>query len=74
MIKNRYTFICERVDDDNYIEESRIEVRNNDLTYLPDVLNEFEQFIRGCGFHAKGNLIFVADDERIENVDISRFR
>jgi hypothetical protein len=51
MIKNRYTFTCERIDDDNYNEESHIEVRHNDLTYLPDVVIAFEEFLKGTGFH-----------------------
>jgi hypothetical protein len=51
MIKNTYTFTCERIDTENYNEESRIEVRHNDLTYLPNVVIAFEEFLKGAGFH-----------------------
>lgn len=63
MIKNKYTFICERVDDDNYNEEGRIELRENDLTYLPDVISAFEQFLRGAGFYFEGHLEVINDKE-----------
>ena len=29
--------------------------------YLPDILQEFEMFLRGAGFHFGGNLDFVED-------------
>ena len=63
MIKNRYIFICERTDEDNYIEEGRIELRENDLTYLPDVLSSFEQFLRGAGFYFDGHVGIINDKE-----------
>jgi len=62
MIKNRYTFICERVDNENYEEESRIEVRHNDLVYLTDVVTAFEEFLRGAGFY-HGTKIVLKDNE-----------
>lgn len=30
--------------------------------YLPDVLQHFEMFLRGSGFHPTGTLDFVQDD------------
>jgi hypothetical protein len=64
MIKNRYTFTLTRVDEENYDEESRIEMTNNDLIYLPDVIKEFEHFLRGCGFYFDGSLEIVGDKDR----------
>lgn len=63
MIKNKYTFTCERVDEENYTEESCIEVRHNDLTYLPNIVIAFEEFLRGAGFYFEGHLEFVNDKE-----------
>jgi hypothetical protein len=31
--------------------------------YLDDIIQNFESFLRGCGFHFKGNLQIVSDDE-----------
>ena len=30
---------------------------------LPDILEDFEQFLRGCGFGFKGRLDFVEEDK-----------
>lgn len=30
---------------------------------LPDILEQFEMFLRGSGFHFSGNLDFVSDEE-----------
>jgi len=31
--------------------------------YLPDILEHFEMFLHGSGFHFSGNLDFVSDEE-----------
>jgi hypothetical protein len=31
--------------------------------YLPDILEQFEMFLRGSGFHFSGTLDFVSDEE-----------
>jgi hypothetical protein len=31
--------------------------------YLDDIIQNFESFLKGCGFHFKGNLQIVNDDE-----------
>jgi hypothetical protein len=31
--------------------------------YLPDILQHFEMFLRGSGFHPTGTLDFVQDEE-----------
>jgi hypothetical protein len=31
--------------------------------YLPDILQHFEMFLRGSGFHPTGTLDFVHDEE-----------
>jgi len=31
--------------------------------YLPDILQHFEMFLRGSGFHPTGTLDFVQDDD-----------
>ncbi len=32
-----------------------------DSVYLPDVISNFGEFLRGCGFYFKGNLEIVDD-------------
>ena len=38
-----------------------------DADYLPDILQHFEMFLRGSGFHASGTLDFVGEDEYFED-------
>ena len=36
--------------------------------YLYDVIENFEMFLRGCGFHFNGHLDFVQEDEEFEDM------
>lgn len=54
---SRFTFICE----DDYTS-SKTTVEFDGVT-LSDVLPEFERFLRGAGFHFKGILDFIDEDE-----------
>jgi hypothetical protein len=38
-----------------------------DAEYLPDILQHFEMFLRGSGFHPSGTLDFVGEDEYFED-------
>jgi hypothetical protein len=38
-----------------------------DAEYLPDILQHFEMFLRGSGFHPSGTLDFVNEDEYFED-------
>jgi hypothetical protein len=35
--------------------------------YLPDILQHFEMFLRGCGYHPSGTLDFVEDESEEEH-------
>jgi hypothetical protein len=43
--------------------EASITTKEFDAEYLYEVLEEFENFLRGCGYVFKGQLDFVEDDE-----------
>jgi hypothetical protein len=34
-----------------------------DREFLPDVIEQFQMFLRGCGYYFKGELQFVTEDE-----------
>jgi hypothetical protein len=38
-----------------------------DAEFLPDILQHFEMFLRGSGFHPSGTLDFVEEDEYFED-------
>ena len=49
-------------------EDGRAVVSNNvqfEAIYLDDVVQQFETFLRGSGFHFKGSLQIVRDDENV---------
>jgi hypothetical protein len=41
---------------------SRTTIVQTDAHVLPEVLEEFQAFLRGCGYYFDGNLEFVNDD------------
>ena len=59
---SKFTFIKEP-DPDNWMEEgdSTLTVTFSKIT-LEDIVSEFENFLRGSGFHFEGRLDFVSDD------------
>jgi hypothetical protein len=60
---SRYTFICEHTnifDEDNVTSKLTSEFRADDLN---SVLEEFESFLRGAGFHFDGVLDVVKPEE-----------
>ena len=42
-----------------------------DAEFLPDILQHFEMFLRGSGFHPSGTLDFVGEDEYFEDCPAS---
>jgi hypothetical protein len=60
----RFTFIKEP--DDTYFEEGQANFGMEfEAQTLPDILTNFEDFLRGCGFRFDGVLDFVDDEERV---------
>lgn len=49
-------FECENEEGTKIIHETHYD-------YLPDILEAFEAFLRGCGYHPKGNLEIVEEEE-----------
>lgn len=47
----------------NQYDNSTVEVTLDDVETLDDILEGFEEFLRGCGFIIKGNLDVVNEDE-----------
>jgi hypothetical protein len=69
---SRYTFTCEHFDyndfngeEQNVASKHTTQFRADDLTTM---LENFEMFLRGSGFHFKGKLDFF-DDEEWDNSD-----
>jgi hypothetical protein len=68
----------------NVFDDERIDTTTKefDSEYLSDVVENFEMFLRGCGYHFNGHLDFVQDDEsfvqdyesfnQIEEIDLAR--
>ena len=48
---------------DNISGSNAVTTIEFDADYLPDILEHFEMFLRGSGFHPSGNLDFVPEDE-----------
>jgi hypothetical protein len=58
-------FICEHTDWNSETMLTRTTVESNNVV-LEDVLRDFEDFLRGAGFHIQGHLGFISDEEEIE--------
>lgn len=52
------TFVCEHRNPWDESLDSKVTLETNSVT-LPDILAEFEQFLRGAGFHFDGQLDIV---------------
>ena len=62
MVAMRFTFTKER--DDTPIEQNQATVFIEfEAQTLPDIVANFEDFLRGCGFMFDGHLDFVEDDK-----------
>lgn len=63
---SKFTFICQE-ESMPFVHsiQSKRTVEFNAET-LDDILNEFEMFLRGAGFHFEGHLDFVNEDDFIQ--------
>ena len=60
---SRFTFICEDEPmpfSDGIISKKTVEFNGESLD---DIINEFEMFLKGCGFNFNGHLDFVTEEE-----------
>jgi hypothetical protein len=66
---SKFTFVCQE-ESMPFVHsiQSKRTVEFNAET-LDDILNEFEMFLRGAGFHFEGHLDFVNEDEWNEDND-----
>jgi hypothetical protein len=57
---SKFKFICEENHFSSPVTTTTVEVS---AVLLDDVVNQFELFLRGCGFNFKGNLVVLDDTE-----------
>jgi hypothetical protein len=62
----RYVFKAIPEPDDNPHEDFTLTMET-DAVVLPELIQVFEQFLRGVGFWFKGNLEVVEEEEQDEN-------
>ena len=62
----KFTFICEHDDGTKNTHEC-------DEVFLPNVLENFEAFLRGATFNFKGNLDFFDDSDTVLDEDYDEF-
>jgi hypothetical protein len=60
--KEYYSFTKRSVEE--YDEVDRIQI-DFQAVYLDDIIERFESFLKGSGFHFKGHLQIVSDDENV---------
>lgn len=56
----RYIFIKNQ-DRENSFDHTNVQIESDSIT-LPDLLEDFEEFLRGAGFHFDGHLDIVNDE------------
>jgi len=56
-----YRFIKEK-DKDNKFDNTDVELKSESQT-IPDLLDDFEDFLRGCGFRFNGSIQIVEEEE-----------
>jgi hypothetical protein len=63
---SKFTFICE--DEPMPFSEGIVSKKTVEFNgaYLPDIIQEFEMFLRGCGFSFKG---IIDINEDVEDLD-----
>jgi hypothetical protein len=55
---SKFTFVCEN----NFLNNPTKNTTEIVADLLPQVVEEFENFLRGCGYHFDGHLDFVDDE------------
>ena len=61
----KFEFRCVQ---DTGVGAARTTIVQTDAFHLPEVLEEFETFLRGCGYYFDGHLDFVDDGLSKTNV------
>lgn len=59
----KFTLICDYTEDS---QSNHVITHEFNTVYLPDVLQHFEDFLKGCGYQLSGNVDIVSPDEYIE--------
>jgi hypothetical protein len=60
--REQYTFTKTSSENGRAISSNNIQFEE---VYLDDIVQNFESFLRGCGFHFKGNLQIVDNNEDV---------
>jgi hypothetical protein len=66
---SKFTFVCEEEPmpfASSVVTKRTVEVRADSLD---DILTEFENFLRGCGFHFEGNVIIDQETWPVEEAN-----
>lgn len=61
MERFRFTYERKNEEDGNYYPDC---IKTIEANYLPDILQSFEDFLKGCGFSLKGNLEIIELEEK----------
>jgi hypothetical protein len=57
----KMTFKCEHFNEDEK-ESNQKMILTTDKQFLPDILVEFEHFLKGCGFNFDGHVDITEED------------
>jgi len=60
--KEYYSFTKRSVEEYDEVDRIQIDFR---AIHLDDIIQHFENFLKGSGFHFKGHLQIVRDDENV---------
>jgi hypothetical protein len=60
--REQYTFTKVSTENGRSVSSNNVQFEE---VYLDDIIQNFESFLKGCGFHFKGHLQIVSDDENV---------
>jgi hypothetical protein len=60
--KEFYSFTKKSIENHDVVDRIETEF---EAIYLDDIIERFESFLKGSGFHFKGHLQIVSDDENV---------
>jgi hypothetical protein len=60
--REQYTFTKVSTENGRAVSSNNVQFEE---VYLDDIIERFESFLKGSGFHFKGHLQIVSDDENV---------
>ena len=58
----KFSLICERKEDTLFKQKGSKNTLDFEAETLPEVLEELERFLRGCGYHFDGQVNITTDE------------